>query len=121
MSFLDYYAFIFIASELDTWEYLGGTTSFNKAIELASLGKDSDWSNGWDDRWKKSRKLKDNQYLRSMRFHHFSAQDALFSEEININIVKKFCNNTFGIELLPINNSSTKIIINMIKTIGINV
>ena len=72
-SFLNYYAFMFIASELDTWEYMGGTTFFNRAIALASLGKDSDWSNGWDDRWKKSRKIKDNQYLRSMRFHYFSA------------------------------------------------
>ena len=89
-SFLDYYAFMFIASELDTWEYMGGTTFFNKAIELASLGKDSDWSNGWDDRWKKSRKLKDNQYLRSMRFNYFSALDALSAEEVDINIVKTY-------------------------------
>ena len=91
-SFLDYYAFMFIASELDTWEYMGGTTFYNKAIELANFGKDSDWSNGWDDRWKKSRKLKDNQYLRSMRFHYFSAQDALLAEEIDINIVKSHMN-----------------------------
>ena len=92
VSFLDYYAFIFIASELDTWEYMGGTTFFNKAIELASLGKNSDWSIGWDDRWKKSRKLKDNQYLRSMRFNYFSAQDALSAEEVDINIVKTYMN-----------------------------
>ena len=91
-SFLDYYAFMFIASELDTWEYMGGTTFFNKAIELASLGKNSDWSIGWDDRWKKSRKLKDNQYLRSMRFNYFSAQDALSAEEVDINIVKTYMN-----------------------------
>jgi len=91
-SFLNYYAFMFIASELDTWEYMGGTTFFNKAIELASLGKNSDWANGWDDRWKKSRKLKDNQYLRSMRFNYFSAQDALSADEININIVKTHMN-----------------------------
>ena len=91
-SFLDYYAFMFIASELDTWGYMGGTTFFNKAIELASLGKNSDWSIGWDDRWKKSRKLKDNQFLRSMRFNYFSAQDALSAEEVDINIVKTYMN-----------------------------
>jgi len=91
-SFLDYYAFMFIASELDTWEYMGGTTFFNRAIELASLGKDSDWSNGWDDRWKKSRKIKDNQYLRSMRFHYFSALDALLAEKVDINIVTSHMN-----------------------------
>jgi len=91
-SFLDYYAFMFIASDLDTWEYMGGTAFYNKAIELANFGKDSDWSNGWDNRWKKSRKLKNNQYLRSMRFHYFSARDALFAEEIDINLVTSHMN-----------------------------
>ena len=42
-SFLDYYAFMFIATELDTYEYMGGTTFFNRALELADLGRDSDW------------------------------------------------------------------------------
>ena len=87
-SFLDYYAFMFIATELDTYEYMGGTTFFNRATELADLGKDSDWSNGWDDRWKKSRKLKGNLYLRSMRFNYFTALDALSAEKVDINIVK---------------------------------
>ena len=91
-SFLNYYAFMFIATELDTWEYMGGTTFLNRPIALASLGKDSDWSNGWDDRWKKSRKIKDNQYLRSMRFHYFSALDALLAEKVDINIVTSHMN-----------------------------
>ena len=91
-SFLDYYAFMFIASELDTYEYMGGTIFFNRAIELADLGKDSDWSNGWDDRWKKSRKLKSNEYLRSMRFNYFAALDALAAEKLDINIVKTTMN-----------------------------
>ena len=102
-SFLDYYAFMFIASELDTWEYMGGTSFFNKAIELASLGKNSDWSIGWDDRWKKSRKLKDNQYLRSMRFHYFSALDALLAEKVDINIVTSHMN-TFYEDLKTLDN-----------------
>ena len=91
-SFLDYYAFMFIATELDIWEYMGGTSFYTKAIELADLGKDSDWSNGWDDRWKKSRKLKSNQYLRSMRFNYFSALDELSAEEVDMKIVKASMN-----------------------------
>ena len=91
-SFLDYYAFMFIATELDTWEYMGGTSFYTKAIELADLGKDSDWSNGWNDRWKKSRKLKSNQYLRSMRFNYFSALDALSAEQVDMKIVKASMN-----------------------------
>ena len=53
-SFLDYYAFMFIASELDTWSYMGGSSAFNKSTEISALGKDSDWSTGWSDRWKNS-------------------------------------------------------------------
>ena len=48
-SFLDYYAFMFIATELDTWKYMGGTSFFNLASDLTNLGKDSDWSRGWDE------------------------------------------------------------------------
>ena len=91
-SFLDYYAFMFIGTEMDTYEYMGGTNFLNRAIELADLGKDSDWSSGWDDRWKKSRKLKNNEYLRSMRFNYFAAMDALSAEKIDINIVKTSMN-----------------------------
>ena len=100
-SFLDYYAFMFIATELDTWEYMGGTTFFNRAIELSDLGKDSDWSVGWDDRWKKSRKIKSNQYLRSMRFNYFTALDALGAEEVDITIVKNAMS-TFHEDLLTL-------------------
>ena len=98
-SFLDYYAFMFIATELDTWEYMGGTLFFNRAIEISDLGKDSDWSTGWDDRWKKSRKVKSNQYLRSMRFNYFKALDALGAEDVNITIIKTAMN-TFYEEML---------------------
>jgi len=100
-SFLDYYAFMFIATELDTWEYMTGTTFYTRAIELADLGKDSDWSIGWDDRWKKSRKLKSNQYLRSMRFNYFSALDALSEEEVDMKTVKSSMN-TFYEDLITL-------------------
>ena len=99
VSFLDYYAFMFIAAEMDTWEYMGGTSFFNRAIEISDLGKDSDWSTGWDDRWKKSRKVKSNQYLRSMRFNYFKALDALGAEDVDITIVNTAMN-TFYEEML---------------------
>jgi len=98
-SFLDYYSFMFIATEMDTWEYMGGTSFFNRAIEISDLGKDSDWSTGWDDRWKKSRKVKSNQYLRSMRFNYFKALDALGAEDVDITIVNTAMN-TFYEEML---------------------
>ena len=102
-SFLDYYAFMFIATEMDTWKYMGGASFFNRAIEISDLGKDSDWSTGWDDRWKKSRKVKSNQYLRSMRFNYFAAWDEYkFSiEEPNMKIIRTFMN-TFVDDMLTL-------------------
>ncbi len=85
--FLDYYAFMFLAAELDTWEYMGGTSYYSKAIEKADIGKDSNFSRGWEDRWKKARKIKNNQYLRIMRFNYFLAQDELIKEKINYELV----------------------------------
>ena len=102
-SFLDYYAFMFIATALDTYEYMGGTSFYNRAIELADFGKDSDWSKGWDDRWKNARKLKGNQYLRSMRFNYFITLDALSAEKVDINIIKKSMN-AFYEDLETLNN-----------------
>ena len=85
--FLDYYAFMFLAAELDTWEYMGGASYYSKAIEKADIGKDSNFSRGWEDRWKKARKIKNNQYLRTMRFNYFLAQDELIKEKINYELV----------------------------------
>ena len=92
-SFLDYYALMFIAAELDTWDYMGGTSFFNRAVELSDIGKDSDWPQGWDDRWKKARKIKNNQYLRSMRFNYFTAWYAYkYAEELDIKIIEASMN-----------------------------
>ena len=92
-SFLDYYALMFIAAELDTWDYMGGTSFFNRAVELSDIGKDSDWRQGWDDRWKKARKIKNNQYLRSMRFNYFVAWYAYkYAEELDIKIIEASMN-----------------------------
>ena len=121
-SLLDYFAFMLIASELDTYEYMGGTTFFNRAIELADLGRDSDWSNGWDDRWKKSRKLKSNEYLRSMRFNYFMAVDALGAEKVDINIVKTHMNTFYeDLQTLDKKLGSNKETLNFLKAYHENI
>ena len=121
-SFLDYYAFMFIASELDTYEYMGGTTFFNRAIELANLGKDSDWSNNWDNRWKKARKLKGNEYLRSMRYNYFAAMDALSAEKVDINIVRDSMKAFFeDLETLDKKLGSDKETLHFLKTYHNNI
>ena len=82
-SILDYYASLFIATELDTYDYLGGDTYFVKSDEITNSGRSSDYSRGWEIRKKKAKKIKENRHLRSIRFHYFTIQDILYSEDID--------------------------------------
>ena len=45
--FLDYYAYIIIGFDLDTWNKLGGSQYFSKASDIVSLGAVSSYSSGW--------------------------------------------------------------------------
>jgi len=87
-SILDYYANLFIATELDTYDYLGGDSYFVKSDEITNSGRTSDFSRGWENRKKKAKKLKENHHLRSIRFHFFAVQDILNSKEKNIQNIK---------------------------------
>ena len=88
-SVLDYYANLFIASELDTYDYLGGDAYFVKSDEITNSGRSSDYSRGWENRKKKAKKLKENRHLRSIRFHYFAIEDILNSEEIDSKSIVK--------------------------------
>ena len=88
-SVLDYYANLFIASELDTYDYLGGDAYFVKSDEITNIGRSSDYSRGWENRKKKAKKLKENRHLRSIRFHYFAIEDILNSEEIDSKSIVK--------------------------------
>lgn len=46
-SFLDYYAYIIIGFDLDSWEEFGGTAMFTKAINIVNRGASSGFPKGW--------------------------------------------------------------------------
>jgi hypothetical protein len=46
-SFLDYYAFIIIGMDMDTFERVGGTVYFKRAQDIVNLGSNSASSLGW--------------------------------------------------------------------------
>ena len=84
-SIFDYFAYIFLANELDGWSPLGGNEFFNQAEKIALNGKESDYSNGWDNRLKKCKKLMDNEHLRKFRYHWYEINDAIINNmEIDI-------------------------------------
>ena len=87
-SLLDYFAYMFIANEIDKYYPLGGTTFFNLAEKLSIKGKDSNYSNGWDDRWKKCKKVIENNHLRNFRFHFYEIQYLLEIPDSNLEQIK---------------------------------
>ena len=80
-SFLEFAGYILIANELDTYDLKGGNLYYNMAREIASTGKDSNYQSGWNDRWKKSKEIQENIFLRSIKYHFFYAWDQLASKE----------------------------------------
>ncbi len=47
LSFLDYYAYLIIGLDMDSYEPQGGTEYFKKALDIAVLGSNSAYSKGW--------------------------------------------------------------------------
>ncbi len=47
-SFLDYYAYVIIGLDLDTWDVLGGSALFTRALDIATRGANSRFSGGWE-------------------------------------------------------------------------
>lgn len=47
-SLLDYYAFVIIGMDEDSWEKLAGTENFKRAADIVNLGATSRYSKGWE-------------------------------------------------------------------------
>lgn len=47
-SMLDYYAYVIIGMEMDSWEKLGGTPFFSRAFNIVNLAASSRYSSGWE-------------------------------------------------------------------------
>ena len=80
-SFLEYTAYLLIGNELDTYDLSGGNIYFNQASKIASEGKESFYPNGWESRWRKTKEIQENQYLRSAKYHYFYALEVLGKDE----------------------------------------
>ena len=82
-SLLNCYAYLQIAYELDTYQYLGGNKYFLKAQNIATDGKNSMYSRNWQSRLKKIRKESENYIYRDVRYNFWSSVDALEIEPPN--------------------------------------
>jgi len=85
-SLFDFYAYLFIANELDTWGLYLGEAYFNKSIEISNAGVESKNSDQWDKNQKLIELLKENNYLRNAKFYFFTNIDIItaYLDENNI-------------------------------------
>ena len=82
-SLLSCYAYLHVANELDTYEYLGGNKYFMKAQNIAAEGKSSMYQKNWSSRLKKIRREMENHTFRNLKFNFFSIYDILEYGENN--------------------------------------
>jgi hypothetical protein len=47
-SLLNYYAFVILGFDGDSWDELGGTSYFSKAYDIVNLGANSNFKTGWE-------------------------------------------------------------------------
>ena len=105
-SMLNYFAFLYIGYELDTWGYNLGTSYLNKSLEISSEGpSNSNWKLKEDE----IKSILLNSNLREARFLYFSFLDLInsieyqekpgeYEEEIN-NIINEFYNKIINISV----------------------
>ena len=92
-SFFDFYINLFIALNLDTWDYMGGETYYNKCIDIAKLGVTSNYNSGWSDRRDTASQLKTNRFLRNIRFNFFLCLDEYISKKPKLITIRESLDN----------------------------
>lgn len=68
-SIFDFYAYVLLAGEMDTYELMGGDNLYEKARDIASRGQYSNYSDGWSDRLKELNKILDLPEYRKFKFY----------------------------------------------------
>ncbi|MDD5062530.1 MAG: DUF4835 family protein [Candidatus Marinimicrobia bacterium] len=72
---LDFYAYMMIASELDTYEPLGGNAVYEKARDVATRGQMSERPVGWKNRLQDLDEILRLRHYRMMKYHFWGAMD----------------------------------------------
>jgi hypothetical protein len=70
---IDFYAYLVIAGEVDTYGKLAGTPYYNQALEITNKARRSSFSSGWRDRVRRLDDLKNHRDFRLLKFSFFDA------------------------------------------------
>ena len=118
-SLFDFYAYLFIANELDTWGLYLGEKYFNKAKEIANFGTESINSEQWIKNKKLIELLKENNYLRNAKFYFFASTDIVLAylDENNITDIKNINENFYVSENFKESKNTLSLFIENLKQI----
>ena len=89
-SFLEFFAYLLIAGELDTYEILAGSPYYTRAASLAVISKNDPYvGRGWIDRLRLAERLAANQDLRRGKAYFYQAFDILAEEKPDMAELRK--------------------------------
>jgi len=82
-SAFDYYAYMFIAGELDTYDPLGGNNIYDKARDIVTRGQASERSSGWKSRMKDLDEVQRLRDYRLVKYFYWLALDNTDPDNLN--------------------------------------
>ena len=89
-SLLEFFAYLLIAGELDTYEILAGSPYYTRAASLAVIGQNDPYvGRGWDNRLQLAERLAANQDLRRGKAYFYQAFDILAGEKPDLAELRK--------------------------------
>jgi len=80
-SLFDYYAYVFIANELDTYGIYLGEEYYNLALNLTNYGVETNNSNHWGNNKNILEKILQNNNLRNIKYEFFYVLDTINNDE----------------------------------------
>ncbi|MEE9162816.1 MAG: DUF4835 family protein [Candidatus Neomarinimicrobiota bacterium] len=96
-SFLEFYAYVLIAGELDTYEILAGSPYYTRASNLAIRGVNDPYvGRGWGSRDELVRRLTADQDIRRAKAYFYQALETLAEEEPDMAALKKLLDQFYG-------------------------
>ena len=88
-SFFDYYAYLFIGLELDTYDLFLGSSYYQKCLDLYSLSYNSSNSSTWRVFKENIEIIKNNEDLRKARYNFYFSIDMIGSDSIQLELIKE--------------------------------
>ena len=89
-SLFDYYAYLFIGIELDSYDLYLGSSYYQKCLDLYSLSSTSNKSSSyWSILKENIENIKDNDFLRKARYNFYFCIDMMNSNDINLKLLKE--------------------------------